>query len=122
MMHLVLCFARLGAYWLRCSRIGLSYGFALFALDHGPALELRNRAVLLDRNCVTDRILVVLVVGVEGLRPPHRLLHHWMGKTALDADDNGLVLFVAHHHALHRTLRHLEPLTSFRSAFAAQRS
>src|SRR5215218_5026374 len=90
-----------------------SHNLLLLALDHFPALELRQRPTLLDSDDVTHAVLVRLVVGVILLRAPHRLLEHWMGVTALDPDDDGLVLLVAHHNALERTLRHLEPLTLY---------
>src|SRR5918995_625844 len=105
-MHLVLCSARLSALF-GFGRFGLASGLALLALDHRPALELGDRLVLFDRYGVTDAVFVVLVVGWKGLRPPHRLLHHWMSEATLDPHDNGFVLLVAHHHALQRTLRHL---------------
>src|SRR5215204_408117 len=92
----------------------------LLALDHFPALELRQRPTLFDSDDVTHAVFIGFVVGVILLRPPHRLLEHWMGITALDTDDDGLVLLVAHHNALERALRHLEPLTlSFSSALRA---
>src|SRR6201985_1501666 len=50
------------------------YLLLLLAPDHRPALELRDRAVLLDPHHVADRVLVVLVVRVILLRAPHRLL------------------------------------------------
>src|SRR5215469_15695318 len=93
-----------------------SNGLLLLALDHFPALELRQRAPLLDPDQVAHRELVLLVVGVVLLRAPHRLLEHRMGKSALDAHDDGLVLLVADHDALERALRHLDPLTSLPGA------
>src|SRR5215510_8483705 len=98
MMHLVLSiFAR-----HRASR----YPLLLLALHDLPALELGDRPVLFDPYDVADRVFIGLVVGVVLLRPPHRLLEHRMGEAALDADDHGLVLLVAHHGALEHPLRH----------------
>src|SRR5215212_3473523 len=97
-----------------------SHDLLLLALDHFPALELRQRPTLLDSDDVTHAVFIGFVVGVILLRTPHGLLEHWMGVTALDTDNDGLVLLVAHHNALERTLRHLEPLTlSFSSALRA---
>src|SRR5438067_1640323 len=96
----------------RSGRLRRSGNLLLLALDHFPALELRQRPPLLDQHDVAHRELVLLVVGVEFLRTPHRLLEHGMGVAALDLHDDGLVLLVAHHDALERALRHLVILTS----------
>src|SRR6266545_4135570 len=84
-----------------------SHDLLLLAPDHFPALELGDRPALLDPDDVVHVIFVGLVVGVVFLRSPHRLLHDGMGEAALDADDHGLVLLVAHHDSLERALRHL---------------
>src|SRR5215813_10639980 len=89
-----------------------SDGLLLFAPDRGPALEPRNRPMLLDPHRVADVELVLLVVGVVLLRAPNRLLHLRMREAALDADDDGLVLLVAHDDALQHSLRHRCLLTS----------
>src|SRR4051812_31009376 len=86
--------------------------FLLFAPDHGPALELGDRTMLLDPNDVARAVFIGLVVGVIFLRPPHGLLQHRMGEAAFHAHHHRLLLLVAHHDALERTLRHLYPLTS----------
>src|SRR5882724_8547530 len=78
----------------------------LLAPDHGPALELRNRAVFFQPHDVSDRELVRLIVCVILLRPPHGLLQDRVGEAALDADNDGLVLLIAHHGALQHPLRH----------------
>src|ERR1700719_4089375 len=52
--------------------------FLLLALDHFPALELRQRAPLLDPDQIAHRELVLLVVGVVFLRASHRLFEHGM--------------------------------------------
>src|SRR4051812_41408736 len=89
----------------------------LLALDHFPALELRNRPALLDPDDVAHREFVLLVMGVVFLRATHSLLHHRMGEAALDPHHHGLVLLVAHHGAMQRTLRHLaSPNSSTSSA------
>src|SRR5262249_9226825 len=85
---------------------------ALLAARHRPALQSRDRPVLLDPDNVADRELVVLVVRVVVLGAPHRLLQERMGEAALDADDHGLVLLVAHHRALQHAFRHSGLLTS----------
>src|SRR5262245_56447481 len=87
-----------------------SHDLLLLAPNHFPALELGQRTALLDPHDVVHVILVGLVVGVILLRSPHRLLHDGMGEAALDTDDHGLVLLVAHHDALERALRHLSLL------------
>src|ERR1700686_2953427 len=88
----------------------------LFALDHFPPLQFRQRAALLDPDEVAHRELVLLVVGVIFLRASYRLLEHGMRVAALDLHDDGLVLLVADHDAMERALRHLEPLISLLSA------
>src|SRR5262249_639490 len=79
----------------------------LLALDHFPALELRQWPTLLDPDQIAYPELVLLVVGVVLLRPPYSLLHHRMGEAPLDAHHHGLVLLVAYDDALQRALRHL---------------
>src|SRR5258708_1319922 len=72
----------------------------LLALGHFPPLELGQRPALLDPDDVAHVIFVGLVVGVELLRAPHRLLHDRMREAALHAHHHGLVLLVAHDDAL----------------------
>src|SRR5262245_15807595 len=79
----------------------------LLALNHFPALELRQRPPLFDPDDVTNRELILLVMSVIFLRATHGLLHDRMGEGTLDAHHHGLVLLVAHHDAMQRTLRHL---------------
>src|SRR5439155_5483919 len=100
-----------------------SHDLLLLALNHFPTLELGKRTALFDPDDIAHCELVLLVVGVEFLRAPHRLLEHRMGVAALDTHDDGLVLLVAHHDALERALRHLEFLTSpwFRPGACAPR-
>src|SRR5215813_6554425 len=102
MMHL--CLSSLHASQKRSRHL-----LFLLALDHFPALELGNRPVLLDPHDVADAVFVGVVVGVIPLRPPHRLLQQRVGEAALDADNHGLVLLVAHHGALEHPLRHYAP-------------
>src|SRR5215475_5562848 len=83
-----------------------SHDLFLVALDHFPALEPRQRPALFDPDDITHRELVLLVMGVVFLRPPNGLLQDRMGEAALDAHHHGLVLLVAHDHALEHTLRH----------------
>src|SRR5262249_25127886 len=61
-------------------------------------------------NHIADRVLIGLVVRVVFLRTADRLFHRRMREAPFDADDDGLILLVAHDDALERTLRHLEPL------------
>src|SRR5271157_2037249 len=89
------------------SGVALLRRFLLLATNHGPALELGDRAVLLDPNGIADLELVVLVVRVVLLRAAHRLLEQGVGVTALNAHHHRLALFVAHHDALQATLGHL---------------
>src|SRR6188768_169564 len=86
--------------------------FILFALDHGPALELGDRRMLLDPHRIADGVFIALVVSVIFLRPPDGLLQRRMGEAAIHAHHHRLLLLVAHHDALEHTLRHLCPLTS----------
>ena len=62
--------------------------------------------MLLDPHDVADRELVLLVVSVELVGAAHGLLQDRMREAALDADNDRLVLLVADHHALQRSLRH----------------
>src|SRR5262249_23052437 len=82
------------------------------APGHCPALEPRDRPVLLDPHDVAHRKLVLLVVCVVFLGPPDRLLEERMGEAALDADNHSLVLLVADHRALQHAFRHSPLLTS----------
>src|SRR5215472_15661071 len=94
------------------SRLPRSRCLLLLAPDHGPALELRDRAMLLDPHHVADGVFVLLVVGEVLLRPPDGLLEQRMGEPALDPHDARLRLLVAHHDALEHALRHFGLLTS----------
>src|SRR5436190_17004048 len=100
MLHLVLCSRSARSASLLCS---------FLAPRHRPALELGDRAVLLDPHHVADRVLVLLIVRVVMLAPPHRLLEHRVREAAVDPDHDRLVLLVAHHDALEHPLRHLRP-------------
>src|SRR3954449_6195923 len=81
----------------------ISGSFLLFAPDHGPALQLRDRLALLDPHHVARLELVVLVVRVVVLRAADGLLVDRMGEAAIDAYHNRLGLLVADDHALQRT-------------------
>src|SRR5256885_4329266 len=105
--------SRLVCIWIIDAPLPLSYAryaplnsCPLLAPDHGPALQLRNRAMLFQPHDVADRELVLLVMRVIFLRPPHGLLQDRVREAALDADNDGLVLLVAHHGALQHPLRH----------------
>src|SRR6185503_11484176 len=102
MMHLVLC-----------SNVARGGSFRpLLPADHGPALQLGDRRMLLDPHGVARRELIGLVMGVIMLAPPHRLLQQRMGEAAVDADHDRLRLLVAYHDALQQPLRHLSSPTS----------
>src|ERR1700721_815412 len=88
------------------------YLLLLLRPAHRPALELGDRAVLLDPHHVADRVLVVLVMRVVLLRAAHGLLEHRVREAALDAHHARLRLLVAHHDALELSLRHIGLLTS----------
>src|ERR1700682_2321557 len=87
-----------------------SCSFSLFAPDHGPALQLRDRLALLDPHHVARLELVVLVVRVIVFRAADGLLVDRMGEAAVDAHHNRLGLLVADDHALQRTFWHVGPL------------
>src|SRR5258708_6902193 len=125
-MHLVLFLMRkvapeISQSPVRRSRTG-SGGFLLFAPDHGPALQLRDRLAFLDPHLVARLELVVLVVGVVVFRAADGLLVDRMGEAAIDANHNRLGLLVADDHALKRTFWHFKPLTSSSRAAARRRS
>src|ERR1700742_1493769 len=98
-MHLVL-FSMRDARWLRLR------GFLLFAPDHGPALQLRDRLALLDPHHVARLELVVLVMRVVVLGAADRLLVDRVRKAAIDTNHDGLGLLVADDDALKGTFRH----------------
>src|SRR5437763_10462617 len=79
--------------------------FLLFAPDHGPALQLRDRLALLDPHLVARLELVVLVMRMVVLGAADRLLVDRVGEAAIDADHNRLGLLVADDHALKCTFR-----------------
>src|ERR1700687_321072 len=72
-----------------------SGSFALFAPDHGPALQLRDRLALLDPHHVARLELVVLVVRVVVFRAADRLLVDRMGEAAIDPQQDRIGLLVA---------------------------
>src|SRR6202795_4027326 len=83
-----------------------SGGFLLFAPDHGPALQLRDRLALLDPHHVARLELVVLVVRVVVFRAADRLHVDRMGEAAIDPHHHRLGLLVADDNALKRTFWH----------------
>src|ERR687884_1798799 len=101
MTRLVSCFGAQGALFR-----------PLLAPADRPALQSRNRPVLLDPDDVTDGELVLLVVRMIMLGAAHGLLEERMGEAALDADDDGFVLLVAHHRTLQHAFGHSPLLTS----------
>src|SRR6202790_1045328 len=121
-MHLVLFLMRKVALKISCSPFGAaepsSGSLLLFAPDHGPALQLRDRLALFDPHHVARLELVVLVVRMIVFRAANGLLVDWMGEAAIDAHHNRLGLLVANDHALQRTFWHFKPLTSSSRAAA----
>src|ERR1700731_2040716 len=111
-MHLVLFLMRKVALKISCSPFGAaapaSGSLLLFAPDHGPALQLRDRLALLDPHHVARLELVVLVVRVVVFRAADRLLVDRMGEAAIHPHHNRLGLLVADDHALKRTFWHLK--------------
>src|SRR3984885_10030718 len=109
-MHLVLFLMRLFALKIsrsRSAKPNLASGrFLLFAPDHGPALQLRDRLAFLDPYHVARLELVVLVVRVIVFRATNRLLVDRMGEATIDAHHYRLGLLVADDHALKRTFWH----------------
>src|SRR5579863_2206806 len=92
--------------------------------DDDPALELRDRPRLLDRDGVADLLGLVLDVRVVVLRPAHGLLEQRVGEAALDLHHKRLLLLVAHDDALQDSLRHglLSPWPWREGASARRRS
>src|SRR6202171_2227592 len=109
-MHLFLFLMRKVALKISCSPFGAalpaSGRFLLFAPDHGPALQLRDRLALLDPRLVARLELVVLVVRVVVFRAANRLLVDRMGEAAIDPHHHRLGLLVADDNALKRTFWH----------------
>src|ERR1700687_6012583 len=109
-MHLVLFLMRKVAPKISCSLVRSSRttsgSFLLFAPDHGPALQLRDRLAFLDPHHVARLELVVLIVRVIVFRVAYSLLVDRMGEAAIDAHHNRLGLLVADDHALKRTFWH----------------
>src|SRR3954464_3564581 len=85
-----------------------SGGFFVFAPDHGPALQLRDRLALLDPHHVARLEFVLLVVRVIVLGATDRLLVDRVREAAIDAHHHRLGLLVADDHALKGTFRHIE--------------
>src|SRR5450631_3990775 len=121
-MHLVLFLMRKTALKNFLNSFGetepTSGRFLLFAPDHGPALQLRDRLAFLDPHHVARLELVVLVVRVIVFRAANRLLVDRVGEATIDAHHNRLGLLVADDHALKRTFWHFKPLTSSSRAAA----
>src|SRR5262249_42069339 len=90
------------------------------AWHHDPALQFRDRRVLLDLHPLSYPPCVGLVVGVVFLGAAHRLLHDRVGKPALHTHHDGLRLLVAHHFALQYALRHLSAPQTFSSSFGGR--
>src|ERR1700732_4506288 len=107
-MHLVLFLMRKVALkiflQLRSATPNRTLGsFLLFAPDHGPALQLRDRLSFLDPHHVARVGLVFLLMRVVVLRTADRLLVDRVGEAAIDPHPYRLGLLVADDHALKRT-------------------
>src|SRR5471030_3163244 len=89
--------------------------FLLFAPDHGPALQLRDRLAFLDPHLVARLELVVLVVRVVVFRAPNCLLVDRMGKAAIHSHHYRLGLLVADDDTLKSTFWHVGPLLLLRA-------
>src|SRR5256885_2623762 len=70
---------------------------ALDELQESPALVLGHGPGLHEANHVTDLALVLLVVDLELLPPPHVAAHGGVLHEALDGHDDRLVHAIAHH-------------------------
>src|SRR5437763_750854 len=75
-------------------------------LQHHPALVLGDRPALLDEDEVAHLEGLLLVVGMELLGAPHRLLEQRMRVAPLHLDHHGLGVLVGDHYALQNALRH----------------
>src|ERR1700730_15172293 len=112
-MHLVLFLVRTNLrlkypeVWFGDAEL-TSGSFGLFAPDHGPALQLRDRLAFLDPHHIARLELVVLVVRMIVFRAADRLLVDRMGEAAIDAHHHRLGLLVADDHALKGTFRHYQ--------------
>src|SRR5690606_6416691 len=91
-----------------CALTGRPCFFLLRLLfgDHGPALVARDRRTFLDEHRVAHLVRVALVVRLILLRAAHGLLHGRMRETALDIDNDRLLVLVADDGALQDALWH----------------
>src|SRR6185312_5502690 len=88
--------------------------------DDGPALAARDRRTFLDENHVAHLVGVAFVMRLVLLRAAHGLLHDRVRETALDIDDDGLVVLVADDGALQDALWHgLVPYAFLPAALSA---
>src|ERR1700675_5136003 len=87
--------------------------FLLFAPDHGPALQLRDRLALLDPHHVARLELVVLIVRMIVFRAANGLLVDRMGEAAIDAHHYRLGLLVGDAPAFKGAFRLFRPLLFF---------
>src|ERR1700710_2744577 len=121
-MHLVL-FLRFVALKISLTEVRLAPGqksgrFLVFAPDHGPALQLRDRLAFLDPHHVARLELLFFVLGLIVFRAANSLLVDRVREAAVDAHNHRLGLLVADDHALQRTFWHVGTLTSSRRASA----
>src|SRR5437899_2141893 len=70
---------------------------ALDELHEAPALVLGHGPGLHEADDVADLALVLLVVDLELLPPPHVAAHGGVLNESLDGHDRGLVHAIAHH-------------------------
>src|SRR5262249_423738 len=90
--------------------------------NHLEALALRQRAALADAHDLARFDLVTLVMRQILLRAHDEFLVDRVHEAALDADRDGLLVHVAHHHTLHAAPRHRRLPPYWAGAAAARRS
>jgi hypothetical protein len=72
-----------------------------------PGLVFGDRCAFLDGNDVTYLVLIVLVMRLVLLGTADRLLKQRMRESALDPDNNGLLVLVGNDYALQNAFRHI---------------
>src|SRR5262245_52920088 len=108
---------------------------ALDELHEAPALVLGHGPGLHEADHVTDLALVLLVVDLELLPPPHVAAHRRVLDESLDGHDHRLVHAIAHHlagadlpaaayrrHSVHGSRRPQRPTRSFSFSTVSRRA
>src|SRR5690606_30400926 len=75
--------------------------------NNRPGLVLGDRCAFLDGNHVTYLVLVVFVMRLVLLGTADRLLKQRVRESALDTDNNGLLVLVGNYDALQNAFRHI---------------